>query len=229
MKKYILIMGLMTCMCLITQSCKNEEDDMMSNPAYNFAKSFLGKTGEYPGYWMVNGVKADNCVMAYDGTVLTFSKMPIAALLKYCKDGEFEANAFADCPAFNHFEEVLNSADTQLEASPLVVLPIPIGHSGDGLYFSNAVQQKSLYNSQDGYVENYSNMYYSFSIKNREKTWFLDLLFDYQTYGVYNIEQESRVIRFYVKTVRVTPSGHNQEGIQTFDPMIELTFISNNR
>lgn len=225
MKKYILIMGLMTCMCLITQSCKNEEDDMMSNPANNI----LGYPGAYPGYWTVDGVKADNGVMTYDGTVLTFSKMPIAALLKYCKDEEFEANAFADCPAFNHFEEVLNSADTQLEASPLVVLPIPIGHSGDGLYFSNAVQQKSLYNSQDGYVENYSNMYYSFSIKNREKTWFLDLLFDYQTYGVYNIEQESRVIRFYVKTVRVTPSGHNQEGIQTFDPMIELTFISNNR
>ena len=48
MKKYILIMGLMTCMCLMATSCKSEDEDVINMTTSNF-NDFLGKPGGYSG------------------------------------------------------------------------------------------------------------------------------------------------------------------------------------
>ena len=80
MKKYILIMGLMTCMCLMATSCKSEDEDVINMTTSNF-NDFLGKPGEYSGYWTVFGAKADSCVMTCNGEMITFSKMPVSTIL----------------------------------------------------------------------------------------------------------------------------------------------------
>lgn len=220
MKKYILIMGLMTCMCLITQSCKNEEDDMMSNPANNI----LGYPGAYPGYWTVDGVKADNGVMTYDGTVISLSNLPIKTILEFTELYRNKGLAMAQYSSFLH-PDSKSISELQVEADQLVLLPVIVGYSGKNLYFNSSVQHVSMI-PPSGYEEDYSAMYYSFVIDNGEEKIPISMVFDRDTYGIFDAGKKSQVIKLYIKEITFLLPKRNEITVY-FDPMMELTFISN--
>ena len=247
MKKYILIMGLMTCMCMITQSCTNEEDDIMiNNPAYDFTNAFLGRPGNYPGYWMVNGVKADSCVMAHDGTNVVFSKMPVVAILKamgldIAKNLEQSVGSSQESPGTGTSEDI----QFKLVAKPLALIPKPIGYTDDYVYFENTNTTKYLAAQPEMpvFASNYNGMsYYPFDINVSvnggdflmDQTTYYYLMFSDENYGVYNAKQQSQVVKLLIKELQVWEPKHSDFGnhIQyegysiTLDPMMELAFIS---
>lgn len=232
---YLLMMGLMACVCLTTQSCAQADDDDINYYAPSYDSS-LGMPGEFHGYWMVHGLKADSCVMTYDGKVLSFSKMPIKTIMfffdSYRKNGYFPLSGYLDSPPYPDLEDkqyIKNWTEgVQLEAGPLVVLPVVVGYSVNNYYFNSSVQQVNLINSEKGYEETYSNMFYNFSTKSGDKTTFFGFLFDTETYGVYNAEQKSRIIKINIKEIEIILPGPERETIkETFNPMLDLTFISN--
>lgn len=234
-KVYFIIMVLMTCMCLTTQSCSSGDDEDFANQN-NYSYSDLGRIGTYQGYWMVHGLKADSCVMTYDGKVLSFSKMPIKTIMfffdSYRRNGYFPLSGYLDSAPYPDLEDkqyIKNWTEgVQLEAGPLVVLPVVVGYSVNNYYFNSSVQQVNLINSEKGYEETYSNMFYNFSTKSGDKTTFFGFLFDTETYGVYNAEQKSRIIKINIKEIEIILPGPERETIkETFNPMLDLTFISN--
>lgn len=229
-KVYIIMMVLMTCMCLTTQSCSSGDDEDSANQN-NYSFSYLGRMGTYQGYWMVFGQKADSCAMTYDGKVLSFSKLPLGMIMAYFdyyrSHGVFpkKVDYFTDNTPDSHYSD---SYDVQLEAGPLVVLPVVVGYSENNCYFNSSVQKMDHVNSGGNYEANYSDMYYSYRTKSGDKTTFYSFVFDRDTYGVYNAEQKSRVIKLYIKVIEITLPGPGRECItETFNPMMELTFISN--
>ena len=238
MKKYILIMGLMTSMCLMATSCKSEDEDVINMTTSNF-NDFLGSQGEYPGYWTVFGAKADSCVMTCNGEMITFSKMPVSTILNllYIYDslqgGELSTENIGSYAG----TKSINLDNVQIDENPFTVVANQTGYTGTNTYFSAAELHKIDFGyAVDESLLQYSNllssMYYSFGVTNSEgKRWSYCLSFDKENYGVYNTAQKSRVIRFYIKRIGIVFSADNGEVradvTNEFDPMWELTFISN--
>ena len=238
MKKYILIMGLMTSMCLMATSCKSEDEDDINMTTSNF-NDFLGSQGEYPGYWTVFGAKADSCVMTCNGEMITFSKMPVSTILNllYIYDslqgGELSTENIGSYAG----KKSINLDNVQINEKPFTVVANQTGYTGTNTYFSAAEGRKIDFGSAVDesllqYTGLLSSMHYSFGVTNSEgKRCSYCLSFDKENYGVYNTAQKSRVIRFYIKRIGVVFSADNGEVradvTNEFDPMWELTFISN--
>ena len=229
MKKYIFIMGLMTCMCLMTQSCSNEEDHDIKATMDGVDFNIVGKPGEYSGYWMVNGEKADSCVMTYDGKTMTFSAVPVYRLLK--KAGAFStSNAQAGYWGEGFAD---GSGEIQLEAGPFVTTPIRTGYTVNYFYFSNDNKSKSLTGVQfEGLASTDSNLNYGFSLKffdtrtKTEETRLYVLAFSNEVYGVFDFGQRSWAIRYFIQGLKIG-IPNKVEYSWPLNPMIELTFISN--
>ncbi|MBO7577942.1 MAG: hypothetical protein J6T43_02985 [Prevotella sp.] len=246
MKKYILIMGLMACMCLMATSCKSEDEDDINKNASDF-KAFLGTPGGYPGYWMVNGVKADSCVMVHDGKTIIFSTMPVVAILKAMNFGiaqnlEQSGEASQESPSNGTSEDI----KFKLVARPLAVIAKPIGYTDNYVYFENTNTTKylSAQSEMPAFASKYNGMsFYSFGINvsvnggdfYMDKTTYYYLMFSDENYGVYNAKQKSQVVKLFIKELQVWEPKHSDWGNQikyeeqsiTLDPLLELTFISN--
>ena len=225
-KVYIILMGLMTCMCLMTTSCSNEEDDIMFDPDKNAVNSFLENPGEYSGYWMVFNEKVDNCVLTCDGKNLTFSKIPVEILLNLigAYDALMSQNlSTADIGSYVG-KKYIELGNAQLEAYPFTIIPKQMGYTSNSFYFSaNTNDSHVVY---EGKIPGVYGLTYPFTIKSEEVTIQYFLEFSDEIYGVINTDQQSRVIKFYIKECHIL----NHEGIYEhlpFNPMIELTFISN--
>ena len=248
MKKYIFIMGLMTCMCLITQSCSNQDEYDSSKNDWNPKTGIINMAqilprGDYQGYWTVWDEKADSCIMTFDGNSLSFSKMPVDIILAilYYLDGstpisvESGKNNFHEDGGYAHWKSLLESykIDIPIDAKPFVAYPILMGYSEKTVYFMNDVSkaymdaQNSAFRTDIKQSFLNSELGYTFSVKtdNSKDRYFL-LAFDQENYGVINIQQSSRVIKLYLKEVFVLSPENNVDHM-TFDSMIELTFISN--
>ena len=226
MKKFLYLIGLMTCMCLMATSCKSEDEDDVSKSnvdASVFTMSSLLRHGEHPGYWVVNGIPADSCIMSYDGEVFSFTSLPIEAVLKVLelyRDGqsmvEFEFFRYLTAQGINEY---------QVEADPLVLLPVLIGYSEANFYFNSSVQHVSII-PPSGYEEDYSAMYYSFVVDNGEEKIPFSMVFDRDTYGIYNAGKKSQVIKLYIKEITFLLPNRNEITV-SLNPMMELAFISN--
>jgi hypothetical protein len=221
------MMGLMTCMCLITQSCSKEEDDISKNSNDDFG--FVGKPGEYSGYWMVNGEKADSCVMTYDGTSITFSVVPSYTILK--KAGVLSTTLAHFGSLGGGFSG--NNGEIQLQASPFVMTPKRTGYTENYFYFSNENKSKYLTETQfDGSVSIDSNLSYRFYLKfydtrtKTEEMLIYVLVFDDENFGVFNFGQRSWAIRFFINELLVGVPNSSKESYP-LNPTMELTFISN--
>jgi len=238
MKKYILIMGLMTCMCLMATSCKSEDEDVINMTTSNF-NDFLGSQGEYPGYWTVFGAKADSCVMTCNGEMITFSKMPVSTILNllYIYDSLQGGELPTDNIGSYAGTKSINLDNVQIDEKPFTVVANQTGYTGTNTYFSAAeLHQIDFGHAVDESLVQYtgllSSMHYSFGVTNSEgKRLSYCLSFDKENYGVYNTAQKSRIIRFYIKRIGIVFSTDNGEVradvTNEFDPMWELTFISN--
>ena len=238
MKKYILIMGLMTCMCLMATSCKSEDEDDINMTTSKF-NDFLGKPGEYSGYWTVFGAKADSCVMTCNGEMITFSKMPVSTILNllYIYDSLQGGELPTDNIGSYAGTKSINLDNVQIDEKPFTVVANQTGYTGTNTYFSAAELHKidfghAVDESLLQYTGLLSSMHYSFGVTNSEgKRWSYCLSFDKENYGVYNTAQKSRIIRFYIKRIGIVFSTDNGEVradvTNEFDPMWELTFISN--
>ncbi|MBP5355753.1 MAG: hypothetical protein J6Z10_02740 [Prevotella sp.] len=246
MKKYILIMGLMTCMCLMATSCKSEDEDDINMTTSNF-NDFLGKPGEYLGYWMVNGVKADSCALVHDGETIIFSTMPVVAILKAMNFGiaqnlEQSGEASQESPSNGTIEDI----QFKLVATPFALIAKPIGYTDNYMYFENTNTTKCLAVEPEmpSFASKYNGMsFYPFGINvsvnggdfYMDKTTYYYLMFSDENYGVFNAKQKSRVIKLFIKELHVWEPHASDFGnhIQykehsiTLDPMLELTFISN--
>lgn len=225
---YLLMMGLMACVCLTTQSCAQADDDDINYNAPSYDSS-LGMPGEFHGYWIVCDTRTDSCVMRYDGQVFSFSKLPIETILDYfgfyIRSGYFPQGCIGlDGSQFLNYQDknATGSEKAQIEAGPMVVLPTVVGYSESNLYFNTSIQ---VY--ENAVEENYSNMYYSFCTKVGDKTTSYRFLFDKETYGVYNWEQKSRVIKFNIKEISIITPGQRENNV-TLSPMMELIFVSKN-
>ncbi len=223
------MMGLMACLCLTTQSCANGDDEDMNKSASESFSS-IGMLGAHPGYWMVFGTKADNCVMTYDGKVLSFSKMPIQTIMTfsnyYRQNGYFPGNGYTSDDIYPSFEG--GAGDIQLVAGPMEVVPVVVGYSGNNLYFNSSIQNMNTNNPESYYQKFDTDMFYSFSIKEGNQTTYYSLVFDRDTYGVYNAEQKSRVLKMFIKEISIIrPGQESQETYASLNPMMELTFVSN--
>ena len=233
-KVYILLMGLMTCMCLITTSCSNEEDDdIIKAEIPSFTWNLVLRHGDYQGYWTVWNEKADSCVMTFDGSSLSFSKMPVGIILDVI-DIYNSAGSLVeiDNQDLGHYAKNLSNDSIQIEEEPFVVNPVLTGYSVKTLYFTNNidkasmdVQHKFLTNIGQAHLNPY--MGYLFSvIVDDDKEWNYLLVFDQENYGVINILQSSLVIKLYLKEVYIqTPEGKIDH--MSFDRKVELAFISN--
>ena len=227
-------MGLMTCMCLITTSCSNEEDDdIIKAEIPSFTWNLVLRHGDYQGYWTVWNEKADSCVMTFDGSSLSFSKMPVGIILDVI-DIYNSAGSLVeiDNQDLGHYAKNLSNDSIQIEEEPFVVNPVLTGYSVKTLYFTNNidkasmdVQHKFLTNIGQAHLNPY--MGYLFSvIVDDDKEWNYLLVFDQENYGVINILQSSLVIKLYLKEVYIqTPEGKIDH--MSFDRKVELAFISN--
>jgi hypothetical protein len=196
-------------------SCKSEDEDDVSNSnvdASVFTMSSLLRHGEHPGYWVVNGIPADSCIMSYDGEVFSFTSLPIEAVLKVLELYRDEYTA----QGINEY---------QVEADPLVLLPVLIGYSEASFYFNSSVQHVSII-PPSGYEEDYSAMYYSFVVDNGEEKIPFSMVFDRDTYGIYNAGKKSQVIKLYIKGITFLLPNRNEITV-SLNPMMELAFISN--
>jgi hypothetical protein len=112
-----------------------------------------------------------------------------------------------------------------VEADPLVLLPVLIGYSEANLYFNSSVQHVSII-PPSGYEEDYSAMYYSFVVDNGEEKIPFSMVFDRDTYGIYNAGKKSQVIKLYIKEITFLLPNRNEITV-SLNPMMELAFISN--
>jgi hypothetical protein len=221
-------------MCLITTSCSNEEDDdIIKAEIPSFTWNLVLRHGDYQGYWTVWNEKADSCVMTFDGSSLSFSKMPVGIILDVI-DIYNSAGSLVeiDNQDLGHYAKNLSNDSIQIEEEPFVVNPVLTGYSVKTLYFTNNidkasmdVQHKFLTNIGQAHLNPY--MGYLFSvIVDDDKEWNYLLVFDQENYGVINILQSSLVIKLYLKEVYIqTPEGKIDH--MSFDRKVELAFISN--
>ena len=246
MKKYIFIMGLMTCMCLITQSCSNQDEYDSSKNDWNPKTGIINMAqilprGDYQGYWTIWDEKADSCVMSFDGESLGFSQMPIGLLLDlidhHDRSGGFVGATSTYAPYEGSYAAIrypfqLGDVLIQVEAPPFVLNPVLTGYSEKTVYFINNIDKNYMTAHQTlvqyvGQVLFNPYMGYVFSVKvDDDKEWNYLLAFDPENYGVINIQQSSRVIKLYLKEVFIqTPAGKIEH--MTFERgMVELAFIS---
>ena len=246
MKKYIFIMGLMTCMCLITQSCSNQDEYDSSKNDWNPKTGIINMAqilprGDYQGYWTIWDEKADSCVMSFDGESLGFSQMPIGLLLDlidhHDRSGGFVGATSTYAPYEGSYAAIrypfqLGDVLIQVEAPPFVLNPVLTGYSEKTVYFKNNIDKNYMTAHQNlveyvGQVLFNPYMGYVFSVKVDDKEWNYLLVFDQENYGVINILQSSLVIKLYLKEVFIqTPAGKIEH--MTFERgMVELAFISN--
>lgn len=214
----------MTCMCLMTQSCKNEDEDVDYNnlPFDALTMDRLLRHSDYSGYWIVDGVKADSCVMKYDGRSIIFSKMPVVTLFDKLQN-------YYTTYQGDSYPVIDNHTNAHFSQSPFVVNPIQTGYSENNIYFKNlsGIAESQEYNgSNKEYHFAYPDIGYQFTVENDGKTWQYLLIFDEDNYGVINAQQSSRVIILFLKgCYMISPEG--KEESMTFDKMVELVFISN--
>ena len=235
-KVYIILMGLMTCMCLITTSCSNQDEYEEGKYDWDMNAMTMASIlprGDYQGYWTVWNEKADSCVMTFDGNSFSFSKMPVEIILNliniYISAGSLVG---IEHQGLGSYAEIPFNDDIQIEEEPFVVNPVLTGYSVKTLYFTNNidkasmdVQHKFLTNIGQAHLNPY--MGYLFSvIVDDDKEWNYLLVFDQENYGVINILQSSLVIKLYLKEVYIqTPEGKIDH--MSFDRKVELAFISN--
>lgn len=225
MKKFLFLIGLMTCMCLMVTSCKSEDEEDINKNSNDFSMANVLGRGEHQGYWVVNDVPADSCVMNYNGTVLSFSNLPIKTILEFTERYRNKGSAMAQYSSFLH-PDSKSISELQVEADQLVLFPVIVGYSGKNLYFNSSVQHVSMI-PPSGYEEDYSAMYYSFVIDNGEEKIPISMVFDRDTYGIFDAGKKSQVIKLYIKEITFLLPKRNEITVY-FDPMMELTFISNN-
>lgn len=235
-KVYIILMGLMTSMCLITTSCSNQDEYEEGKYDWDMNAMTMASIlprGDYQGYWTVWNEKADSCVMTFDGNSFSFSKMPVEIILNliniYISAGSLVG---IEHQGLGSYAEIPFNDDIQIEEEPFVVNPVLTGFSEKTVYFKNnidkafTVSQYGLLHFNTEQVNLSSNLGYIFGVKNDDKEWYYLLVFDQENYGVINIQQSSRVIKLYLKEVFIqTPAGKIDH--MTFDKVVELVFISN--
>ena len=240
-KVYILLMGLMICMGLMTISCSNEEDDdKIKAEIPSFTWSLVLRSGDYQGYWTVWNEKADSCVMTFDGNSLSFSKMPVEIILNiidiYNSAGslvEIEHQGLGEDSKLRNYADKYKGVDFQIEEEPFVVTPVLTGYTVKTVYFKNNIDKTSIDAEHAKFLSNIGQVYlnpymgYLFSVKvDDDKEWYYLLAFDQENYGVINIQQSSLVIKLFLKEVYIqTPEGKIDH--MTFDKVVELAFISN--
>lgn len=230
-------MGLMTCMCLMTTSCSNQDEYEEGKYDWDMNAMTMASIlprGDYQGYWTVWNEKADSCVMTFDGNSFSFSKMPVEIILNliyiYISAGSLVG---IEHHGLGSYAENPFNDDIQIEEEPFVVNPVLTGFSEKTVYFKNNIDKAYMdannakFLSDTGQVNLNSNMGYVFSVKgDDDKEWNYLLVFDQENYGVINIQQSSRVIKLYLKEVFIqTPAGKTDH--MTFDKVVELVFISN--
>lgn len=236
-KVYIILMGLMTCMCLMTTSCSNQDEYEEGKSDWGMNATTMASIlprGDYQGYWTVWNEKADSCVMTFDGNSFSFSKMPVEIILNliniYISAGSLVG---IEHQGLGSYAKIPFNDDIQIEEEPFVVNPVLTGFSEKTVYFKNNIDKAYMdannakFLSDTGQVNLNSNMGYVFSVKgDDDKEWNYLLVFDQENYGVINIQQSSRVIKLYLKEVFIqTPAGKTDH--MTFDKVVELVFISN--
>lgn len=242
-KVYIILMGLMTCMCLITTSCSNQDEYEEGKSDWGMNATTMASIlprGHYQGYWTIWDEKADSCEMAFDGESLGFSQMPIGLLLDlidhHDRSGGFVGATSTYAPYEGSYAAIrypfqLGDVLIQVEAPPFVLNPVLTGYSEKTVYFKNNIDKNYMTAHQNlvqyvGQVLFNPYMGYVFSVKVDDKEWNYLLVFDQENYGVINIQQSSRVIKLYLKEVFIqTPAGKIDH--MTFEWMVELAFISN--
>lgn len=242
-KVYIILMGLMTCMCLITTSCSNQDEYEEGKSDWGMNATTMASIlprGHYQGYWTIWDEKADSCEMAFDGESLGFSQMPIGLLLDlidhHDRSGGFVGATSTYAPYEGSYAAIrypfqLGDVLIQVEAPPFVLNPVLTGYSEKTVYFKNNIDKNYMTAHKNlvqyvGQVLFNPYMGYVFSVKVDDKEWNYLLAFDPENYGVINIQQSSRVIKLYLKEVFIqTPAGKIDH--MTFEWMVELAFISN--
>lgn len=244
MKKFLYLIGSMTCMCLMATSCSNQDEYEEGKYDWDMNAMTMASIlprGHYQGYWTIWDEKADSCEMAFDSESLGFSQMPIGLLLDlidhHDRSGGFVGATSTYPPYEGSYAAIrypfqLGDVLIQVKAPPFVLNPVLTGYSEKTVYFKNnidkdymaAQQSKFLTNIGEAHLNPY--MGYVFSVKVDDKEWNYLLLFDQENYGVINIQQSSRVIKLYLKEVYIqTPAGKIDH--MTFEWMVELAFISN--
>ena len=219
-KVYIILMGLMTCMCLMTQSCKNEDEDVDYNDSSIFTMANVLRQGRYSGHWKVNGWEADSCVMTFDGKSIAFSNMPINTILREARlglvpDFKFEVGS-----------DVIYDKEIVVNAGGFVIEPVLKGFSESNTYFSSSFKGNSY--NQQGFTESMdlTDVSYLFSATDGEDTWYYGIVFDEENYGVLSKEQSSRVIKFTIKEI-IEYDPPQYERMVWHRWSIPLIFISN--
>lgn len=219
-KVYIILMGLMTCMCLITTSCSSaDEDDNFNNPSI-FTMANVLRQGRYSGHWKVNGYPADSCEMAFDGISIAFSNMPVTTILREARLGlvpDFKLEVGSD---------VVYDKEIVVNAGGFVIEPVLKGFSESNTYFSSSFKGNSY--KYQGLTENMdlTDVSYLFSATDGEDTWYYGIVFDEENYGVLSKEQSSRVIKFTIKEIiEYDPPQYERMVWHTWS--IPLIFISN--
>ena len=216
MKKYILIMGLMTCMCLMATSCKSEHD------AAFYKMASVLKQGHYSGYWIVNGFPADSCEMSFDGTLIGFSNMPVTTILREAHLGLVPFFKMQSGPS------IINDKDIIVKNNGFVVKPVLSGVSANNTYFSSSFKESGYATAHQGLAANMDleDVSYLFSATDGEDTWYYGIVFNEDNYGVLSNEQSSRVIKFTIKQIIEYDPPHYERRVWS-SWSIPLIFISN--
>ncbi len=225
MKKFLYLIGLMTCMCLMVTSCIVEDEDDVSKNNVDvsaFTMSSLLRRGHYAGYWVVNGYPADSCEMAFDGTSIAFSNMPVTTILREARLGLV--------PFFKRQlgPSIINDKDIIVKASGFVIEPVLSGFSSSNAYFSSSIKESGYATAHQSLPTsmNLTDVSYWFSSTDGEDTWYYGIVFDEENYGVISKEQSSRVIKFTIKQIIEYDPPHYERRVWS-SWSIPLIFISN--
>lgn len=225
MKKFLYLIGLMTCMCLMATSCKSEDEEDINKNAQDAAVFKIAnvlKQGHYAGYWKVNGFPADSCEMSFDGTLIGFSNMPVTTILREARLGlvpDFKAPVGLG---------VVYDRDIIVNAKGFVIKPVLSGFSSSNLYFSSSYKESSYATAHQGLAASMDleDVSYLFSATDGEDTWYYGIVFDEENYGVISKEQSSRVIKFTIKQIIEFDPPHYERMVWS-SWSIPLIFISN--
>ena len=225
MKKFLYLIGLMTCMCLIATSCKSEDEDDINKNAQDAAfykMASVLKQGHYSGYWIVNGFPADSCEMSFDGTLIGFSNMPVTTILREAHLGLVPFFKMQSGPS------IINDKDIIVNDRGFVIEPVLSGFSANNAYFSSSYKESSCASAHQGLAASMDleDVSYLFSATDGEDTWYYGIVFNEDNYGVLSKEQSSRVIKFTInKIIEFDPPHYERRVWNSWS--IPLIFISN--
>lgn len=225
MKKFLYLIGLMTCMCLIATSCKSEDEDDIDRNAHDAAfykMASVLKQGHYSGYWIVNGFPADSCEMSFDGTLIGFSNMPVTTILREARLGLVPFFKMQSGPS------IINDKDIIVNDRGFVIEPVLSGFSANNAYFSSSYKESSCASAHQGLAASMDleDVSYLFSATDGEDTWYYGIVFNEDNYGVLSKEQSSRVIKFTIKQIIEYDPPHYERRVWN-SWSIPLIFISN--